>query len=113
MFPGGAEFEIEILDFCSGFALISGRGIVVLLEEKEFLVPVGFSKVIFVGCLSCFSLLSDTCFWKSALPHTISKEKVGVAYNQVTQNRQPLSSELIFSASILLFRWIKLQSIVK
>ena len=88
MFPGGAEFEIVIIDFCGGFALISGRGIVGSLGEKEFLVPVGFSKVTSVGCLSGFSLFSDTCFWKSALPHTISKEKVGVAYDQVTQNRR-------------------------
>ena len=88
MLSEGAEFGIVIIDFCGGFALISGRGIVVLLGVKVFLVPVGFSKVTFVGCLSGFSVLSDTCFWKSDLPHTISKEKVGVAYDQVTQNRR-------------------------
>ena len=88
MFPGGAELEIEILDFCGGFALISGKGIVVLLGVKVFLVPVGCTKATSVGCLSGFSVLSDTCFWKSDLPHTISKEKVGVAYDQVTQNRR-------------------------
>ena len=113
MFPGGAELEIEILDFCGGFALISGKGIVVLLGVKVFLVPVGCTKATSVGCLSGFSVLSDTCFWKSDLPHTISKEKVVVAYNQVTQNRQSLSSELIYLASILFVRWIRLQSNLK
>ena len=88
MFPGGAEFEIEILDFISGSFLICGRGMIGLFGVGEFLVPVGFSKVTFVGCLSGLSLLSDICFWKSALPHTTSKEKVVVAYNQVTQNRR-------------------------
>ena len=88
MFPGGAEFEIVIIDFISGSFLNVGCGMIGLFGVGEFLVPVCFSKVTFVGCLSDFSVLSDVCLLKSALPHTKSKEKVVVAYDQVTQNRR-------------------------
>ena len=56
MFPGGAEFEIEIMGFIVDFTLISGRGIVGFFGEGEYLVTAGFTRAPFVGCFFSFSL---------------------------------------------------------
>ena len=45
-------------------------------------------KIVIMDFCGGFSLFSDNSFLESALPHTISKEKVVVAYDQVTQNRR-------------------------
>ena len=88
MLPKGAKFGFELLVDSSLLYGFSEGGIIGLFGVGEKFCFGYLKKEELKSFVFGISFFSDICFWKSDLLHTTSKEKVGVAYNQVTQNRR-------------------------